>query len=65
MKNEENFMENLVAPALKLFSNKIVQRRNGPQRNWRRRKLQRRNALFPLNHPCLLTSTSAAKNYDG
>jgi len=28
MKNEENFMENLVTPAPKLFGNKIVRRRN-------------------------------------
>jgi len=37
MENEENFVENLVVPALKLFGNKIVRRRNGLQRNWRHR----------------------------
>jgi len=43
MKNEENFVENLVAPAPKLFDNEIVRRRNGPQRNWQRRKWRRRS----------------------
>jgi len=37
MKNEENFVGNLVAPAPKLFDNEIVRCRNGPQGNWRRR----------------------------
>jgi len=43
MKNEENFVENLVAPAPKLFGNEIVRCRNGPQRNWQRRKWRRRS----------------------
>jgi len=34
MKNEKKIVENVVAPAPKLFSNEIVQRRNGPQRKW-------------------------------
>jgi len=45
MKNEENFVENLVAPAPKLFGNEIVRRRNGPQRNWQRRKWRRRKVV--------------------
>jgi len=37
MKNEENFEENLVAPAPKLLGNEIVRCRNGLQQNWCRR----------------------------
>jgi len=43
MKNEKKIVENLVAPAPKLFGNEIVRRRNGLQRNWRCRKWRRRS----------------------
>jgi len=47
MKNEENFVENLVAPAPKLFVNEIVRHRNGPQRNWPRQSC---SAEKPCSH---------------
>jgi len=50
MKNEENFVENLVAPTPELFGNEIVRRRNGPQRNWQWRRWLRRKVLFPSYH---------------
>jgi len=58
IKNEDNFMENLVAPAPKLFGNEIVRHRNGPQWNWRSRKWRQQNcstkkSCFPAHswHP--------------
>jgi len=43
MRNEESFVENLVAPAPKLFGNEIVRCRNSLQQNWQRRKWRQRN----------------------
>jgi len=45
MKNEEYFLENMVAPAPKLFGNEIVRHRNGNESG--ATKLQRRKVLFP------------------
>jgi len=47
MKNEENFVENLVVPAPKLFGNEIVRRRNGLQRNWQRRSCSAEKSWTP------------------